>query len=206
MKMNLRYTLLSIILLSLAFGFTVLPEKNLSKDLTAEDMLLAVLDDSRYISTDKIASFLINEDPSIQLIDVRDTAQFNAFSLPGSVNIPMDSLLTDFADLYLSQGFKTKVFYSNGSIYASQAWLLSKRKGYKNVFIMRGGLNQWVETILQPIEPKPSDPASAFTTYQFRLGASQYFGGGSAEESSSVSSEKKAPIIKKKKKGVAGGC
>lgn len=76
MKMNLRYTLLSIILLALAFGFTVLPEKNLSKDLTADDMLLAILDDSRYVSTDEIASMLINNDPSIQLIDVRTPEQY----------------------------------------------------------------------------------------------------------------------------------
>ncbi|MDA3906710.1 MAG: rhodanese-like domain-containing protein [Bacteroidales bacterium] len=203
--MNLRYTLLSIILLALAFGFTVLPEKNLSKDLTAEAMLLAVLDDSRYVSTDQIASLLINRDPSVLLIDVRDTAQYNAFSLPGAINIPMDSLLNSLSDLYLSQGIKTKVFYSNGSIYASQAWLLSKRKGYKNVFIMRGGLNQWVETILQPTEPKPSEPTSAFTAYQFRLGASQYFG-GSAKVGNSTNITKKPPVIRKKKKRVAGGC
>ena len=206
MKMNLRYTLLSIILLTLAFGFNILPEKNFSKDLTAEDLLLAVLDDSRYISSDDIASMLLNNDPSLGLIDVRDSAQFNAFSLPGAVNIPLDSLLTETASYYLDQNIKINVFYSNGSIYASQAWLLSKRKGFKNVLIMRGGLNNWVETILQPTEPKPNEPSSAFDLYQFRKGASQFFGGGS-QVSSSSSTTKKAPIIRrKKKKSVAGGC
>lgn len=204
--MNLRYTLLSIILLALAFGFTVLPEKNLSKDLTANDMLLAILDDSRYVSTDEIASMLINNDPSIQLIDVRTPEQYKEFSLPGSVNIPLDSLLTDEADLYLSQEFKTIVFYSNGTIYASQAWLLSKRIGYKNIFIMRGGLNTWVETILRPVEPEVGEPSTSFDTYQFRKGASQFFGGGSGDAASSTTKKKKAPIARKKKKSVAGGC
>jgi len=204
--MNLRYTLLSVILLLLAFGFTILPEKNYSKDLTADEVLLAVLDDSRYLSTDEVASLLLNNDPSLQLIDVRKPEQFKEFSLPGAVNIPLDSLLTEEASLYLDQD-KTNVLYSNGSIYASQAWLLSRRMGYKKTFIMRGGLNQWVETILQPTEPKPEDPASDFARYQFRKGASQYFGGGSADVGSSTSTTKKRSTIKrKKKKSVAGGC
>lgn len=205
--MNLRYTLLSIILLLLAFGFTVLPEKNYSKDLTADEVLLAVLDDSRYLSTDEIASLLLNNDPSLQLIDVRKPEQFKEFSLPGAVNIPLDSLLTEEASLYLDQDLKTNVLYSNGSIYASQAWLLTRRMGYQKTFIMRGGLNQWVETILRPVEPKPEDPASAFSTYQFRKGVSQYFGGGSADVGSSASTTKRKPIVRsKKKKSVAGGC
>lgn len=205
--MNLRYTLLSVILLLLAFGFTVLPEKDYSKDLNADKVLLAVLDDSRYLSTDEIASLLINNDPSLQLIDVRKPEQFKEFSLPGAINIPLDSLLTDNASLYLDQDLRTNVLYSNGSIYASQAWLLTKRMGYKKVFIMRGGLNHWVETILRPTEPKQEDPANDFATYQFRKGASQYFGGGSAVAGSSTSKTKKKPIIRsKKKKSVAGGC
>ena len=205
--MNLRYTILSVILLLLAFGFTVLPEKNYSKDLRADEVLLAVLDDSRFLSTDEVASLLLNNDPSLQLIDVRKPEQYKAFNLPGAVNIPLDSLLTEEASLYLDQDIKTNVLYSNGSIYASQAWLLTKRMGYQQVFIMRGGLNQWVETILRPVEPKPEDPASAFSTYQFRKGASQYFGGGSTDVGSSTSTTKRKPIIRsKKKKSIAGGC
>ncbi|MCD6179236.1 MAG: rhodanese-like domain-containing protein [Bacteroidales bacterium] len=204
--MNLRYTLLSVILLLLAFGFTILPEKNYSKDLSAEEVLLAVLDDSRYISTDEIASLLLNNDPSLQLIDVRKPEQFKEFSLPGAINIPIDSLLTEEADLYLDQDVKLNVLYSNGSIYASQAWLLYKRMGYQKVFIMRGGLNYWIETIIRPSEPKINEPASAFATYQFRKGASQYFGGGTVDATSSTSTTKKKPIIRRKKKSVAGGC
>ncbi|HAG15339.1 MAG TPA: hypothetical protein DCG69_02285 [Bacteroidales bacterium] len=207
--MNLRYTLLSIILLILAFGFVLLPKKDFSKDLAAEDMLLAVLDDSRFLSTDEVANMILNRDPSLLLIDVRKADQFSEFNLRGAVNLPLDSLLTEGADMYLSQTAKTKVFYSNGSIYSSQAWLLSKRKGYKNVFIMRGGLNQWIETIMQPTEPKPGEPQTAFQTYEARKGASQFFGGGSADASSSAAGASKSgsPTPKKgKKKGAAGGC
>jgi len=204
--MNLRYTLLSVILLLLAFGFTVLPEKNYSKDLSAEDVLLAVLDDSRYISTDEIASLIINNDPSLQIIDVRKPEEFKHFSLPGAINIPLDSLLTENSKYILSQNIKKNVFYSNGSIYASQFWLLAKRMGYKKVFIMQGGLNHWVETILQPKEPKTEDPYSDFANFQFRKGASQYFMGGTSVDNNSSQTSKRAPIIKRKKKPVAGGC
>lgn len=207
MKMNLRYTILSFIVIVLAFGFVVLPEKDYSKDLSAEEVLLATLNESRYLSTDKVASMLINHDPSLQLIDVRKPEEYIAFNLPGSINIPLDSLLTENADYFLNQNIKMNVFYSNGSIYANQAWLLAKRKGYKRVFLMRGGLNEWIETIIQPSEPKDSEDVEVFRTYQFRKGASQYFGGGSGETNNTPTDKKQLPVIRKTaKKSVSGGC
>lgn len=207
MKMNLRYTILSFIVIVLAFGFVVLPEKDYSKDLSAEEVLLATLNESRYLSTDKVASMLINHDPSLQLIDVRKPEEYIAFNLPGSINIPLDSLLSENADYFLNQNVKMNVFYSNGSIYANQAWLLAKRKGYKRVFLMRGGLNEWIETIIQPTEPKDSDDDDAFRTYQFRKGASQYFGGGSGETNNTPTDKKQLPVNRKTaKKSVSGGC
>merc|ERR1711879_332387 len=125
-----------------------LPEKKYTGELTPEKLLTAINDNSRYISSDQIAHRLIESDPSVLLIDVRDTASFKQYSLPGATNIPLDSLLSPSWAGFLDQDFVTKVFYSNGSVYAAQAWTLATRLGYKNVYILKGGLNNWVETIL----------------------------------------------------------
>ena len=42
------------------------------------------------------------------------------------------------------------VFYSNGSVYANEAWMITRQLGYENNFVLEGGLNYWFGNILSP--------------------------------------------------------
>ena len=61
---------------------------------------------------------------------------------------------------------------------------------------------------LNPQTPKSTDPNDEIAKYDFRKGASQYFGGSAVSTESSSSTTTKKPVIKRKtkKKAPEGGC
>lgn len=205
--MNKKYVFISVLLVGLGIIMAFLPAKKYAVQISPENLLLELTDDTRFVSTDEVALYLIEADPQVQLIDVRSPEEFETFSLPGAVNVPMDSLFNPNFEPYVDQvGMKT-ILYSNGSVYASQAWMLYRRKAYPNIYIMKGGLNEWVETILRPKEPAATSPKEAFDLYDTRVAASQFFGGGSALPESSAAKSGNMPVVKRtKKKAAKGGC
>ena len=205
--MSKRYIVLTILLIGLAFGLTQLPEKPARPALTPEKFLIEINDQARFLSTDLIAKRMIERDPGLFLVDVRTPDQFEEYALPGSVNIPLEELLNAAWVDYLDQDAMDIVFYSNGDIYADQAWAFSVQKGYKNLYIMKGGVNEWFRTIMQPTYPLETASTVEFAKYSFRKGASLYFGGTPSEASSDAPVKKKEVIVRKKKKKEAeGGC
>lgn len=207
MKTRLK---LAAILIPLGFIIAAVPE-NTTKPykLTAEQLLEEVKDGTQFMSPDEVADMVVNKDPSIQLIDVRDQDEYEKYSLPGAINIPLSDILSEqWADL-LNQDVKMNVFYSNGHLKANEVWMITRQLGFENNYVLQGGLNYWTETILNPKAPASTSPDDEIARYDFRKGASQVFGSGSTVVSTGTSSTKKAkPVIKKrkKKKRAAGGC
>lgn len=206
--MSKRYILLALILLGAAYGLTILPEKPATNQIPAKDFLIELNKSARYLSTHQIAKRIIERDPSIFLIDVRTQSEFEEYSIPGSFNIPLENILYPEWTDYLSQEGIDVVLYSNGDIYADQAWALIAQQGIKNLYIMKGGVNQWFATIIQPVMPPETSPSEAFDLYAFERAASIYFGGAPANvESITKPTEKKQVVVRKKKKKAAeGGC
>ncbi len=178
--------------------------------LSASELLAEATSTSQFISPDAIADMIIQKDPNLQLIDVRSPDEFLKFSLPGAINIPLTNLLSDeFKDI-LDQDIKMNVFYSNGTLHSNEAWMIATQLGYKNNYVLMGGLNYWAETIMNPTAPPSTSPDEELAKYDFRKGASQALGGEAAGSSVTGVSDIKVPakpIIKKAaKKKVQGGC
>lgn len=178
--------------------------------LTADDLLIEVTEGRQFMSPDEIAQMLIDKDPSLQLIDVRSKDQYEKFSLPNAINIPLESLLSAEFEEVLNQDVKLNIFYSNSSNEANQAWMITRQLGYKNNYVLQGGLNYWASTIMNPEKPAEGSPNEEIAKYNFRMGASQALGGGSeaAAASPATNSSAPKPVIQKtkKKKGASGGC
>ncbi len=121
--------------------------------LSPEDLLEYVNSGMQYFTPDEVADMIVNKDPSLVLIDVRAETEYEKFHLPGALNIPLSSLLDDQWKDYLHQDLRYNVFYSNGTVNANQAWMLTKQLGYQNNYVLQGGLNYWVETIHEPHGP-----------------------------------------------------
>lgn len=205
--MSKIYIVLAFVLIGLAGGLLLLPESKMNSELPPELLFKGIADQARYVSVDHVAERLINEDPSIMLIDIRTPDQSLAYSLPGAVSIPLDEImLPDWTD-YLNQTAMDVVLYSNGDVYAEQAWIICTRMGYKNLYVMSGGLNQWFADIMQPVAPAATSPSEAFDLYDFRRAARIHFGGGSIEISSGSQEPAPVKLIKREKKATAeGGC
>jgi len=175
-----------------------------SVKLNADQLLRETKLETYKISSDELADGLINQDPSIQLIDVRSPEAYKAFHLPGAVNIPIDSLFDEDWLPYVDQIARRNIFYCNGSTLANQAWILTKQLGINNNFVLRGGLNEWFGTIIDPEEPSVDAPSEDWDLYHSRIAAKQYFTG--AKAAAPKKEIIKSPVPRRQKKRIQGGC
>ncbi len=176
--------------------------------LSPEDLLEHVNSGMQYFSPDEVAQMIVSKDPSLLLVDVRSEDEYEKYHLPGAINIPLSSLLEEQWKDYLNQDLRYNVFYSNSTVNANQAWMLTRQLGYQNNYVLQGGLNYWVETILNPTPPESTSPNEEIAKYDFRKGAGQALGGGAAVQTNSSQAAPALPKIapRPKKKRVQGGC
>jgi rhodanese-related sulfurtransferase len=178
--------------------------------LTADQLLAEVNTRTQYIAPEVVADMIIKKDPTFQLIDVRSQDEFEKYHLEGALNIPITDLLNDKHAEILDQEAKTNIFYSNGTITANEAWMITRQLGYKNNQVLEGGLNYWFDVIMNPQKPSSLNSNEEFAKYDFRKAASAALGGGNIEALKPVEGPSNAlkPSIKTtpKKKKAAGGC
>lgn len=199
--------ILSAIIISVGFAVAFLPERDNTVQLDADEIMLEMKTESNMESVDNLATMMINKDPSLLIIDVRTPEEYTEFALPGAINIPLKQILNpDWKDLLEDySGVYHKVFVSNGTSKAAEAWMLCRRQGFKNNYILKGGLNQWFNLIVNPNPPKSINDNKEIEDYQRRLGFKQFFTGGKASSGSSDNAP--LPTINiKKKKSPSGGC
>ena len=210
--MNKTYFFPIILIIILGAGALFLPESTYTEEVSPDQLFLEINDPSRFVTPEQVARAIIEGDPTILIVDTRSPDQYKAFNLPGSVNIPLEALIDSTGNIderwenYLGIEGMYTAFYSNGDVCADQVWVLCTRLGIENMFVMKGGLNNWVETILRPEPPAQTAPREEFALYDFRKGASMYFGGGGAIEVKTQIAEPITPVRKKKKKVISGGC
>ncbi|MCG6186621.1 rhodanese-like domain-containing protein [Maribellus maritimus] len=203
--MNRNYIFLTILMIVLAVGTLMLKPAKQLKQIEPETLLKEIVQPTRYISTDEVAKRLIQGDPSLLLVDVRSEAEFEKYSLPRSLNIPTEKLMADDNLSYFGVPGTKVVFVSNDDIKADQTWVLTKRLGFNSTYVMKGGLNCWMETIIDPVEPSPDAEETEFKTYSFRKGAQMYFTGAQVDDFND--SKVEVQVRRKEKTSVAsGGC
>jgi len=202
--------LLALFIIPMGLIIAAVPQnKTKPYKLTAEQLLGEVNTRTQYVTPDAVADMIIKKDPTLRLIDVRSQDEFEKFSLQGAINIPVTDLLSEkYADI-LNQDGKMNVFYSNGTLTANEAWMVTRQLGYNNNFVLEGGLNYWFEAILNPKKPASTSPNEEFAKYDFRKSAGAALGGGSAAQpvqEQNAASAKPVIIAGPKKKKAAGGC
>ena len=203
--------ILSISIVGLGLIIAAVPQNTTHPyKLTAAQLLEEAKGRQQFFSPDELADKLVNKDPSIQLIDVRDQDEFEKFSLPGAINVPLSDLLnSQYADI-LNQDVKMNVFYGNGTVEANEAWMITRQLGYENNYVLEGGLNYWMETIMNPAKPAATSPNEELAKYDFRMAAGAALGGGGTLTASAPADQGSGPkpaIVKKPaKKKASGGC
>lgn len=203
--MNRNYIFLTILMLVLAAGTLFLTMDDEPNQIDPEELLQEIIQPTRYVTTDQVAKMIIQGDPSLMLIDVRSEDEYESYTLPGAINIPLESLLAEGnLDYFGIPGTKV-VFVSNDDIKADQMWVLTKRLGFDSMYVLKGGLNYWMQTIIDPERPSGDAPYAEFETYTFRKGAQMYFTGAGTEDSDAGKVD--VQVRRREKTNVAaGGC
>ncbi len=167
-------------------------------------VLAAVLDERNTYTADQVARFVVTEDSTLQLIDLRTAEEFRECNIPGSVNIPYAEFLIKDPAPYLDDPKIHHVFYSNDDLYSGYAQTLAVGLGYANCLIMRGGLNAWYEAIMNSEFSGDKISARENALFETRLRARNLFN----EVNSLPDSLKLAYIASKRfdPKKLDGGC
>lgn len=201
--------IISIVFVGLGIIIAAVPQNTtLPYKLTASEMLELSNNRVHYYSPEEVANIIVQKDPEFQLIDIRPQNEFEKFSLPNAINIPLADILSEEYRDILDQDVKRNIIFSNGTVDATKAWMIMSQLGWENNYVMEGGLNYWAEVIMNPIPPASTSANEEIAKYQFRKAANIAISGeASVEESKSVSPVTKPPIIKRpQRKRVEGGC
>ena len=145
------------VLLSLFVGvvliFTPFQKITGINELAKDELNASVLSNQHFVHPDEVAFKLLNDYHPMVLVDVRSSHDATQFSLPGSVNIPLGTITQRRWNNILNDQENKVVLYSNGTTEAQQAWIIAKRLGYENIYVLKGGLNGFFETLQTTVPP-----------------------------------------------------
>jgi rhodanese-related sulfurtransferase len=205
--MERKYTILAALMIILALGLVLVPKRKELKETDPKAVLSAITEKSRYLSVDQVTHRIIENDPTLMLIDLRPASEFKIFALPGAINIQPDSLLSASAWGFLNEPGKDKVLYANAGQIAEKAWLTATRYSISGLYIMKGGLNEWYNTIINSADASVTASSAELNLANFRNAARQYFTGvrQQLEKTAPAQKRENIQVIRKVPKATSGG-
>lgn len=195
----------STVLLCLGLILALLPLSG-NKSFTAkpQNLLSEVLNKETFFSVDQVARFVVSEDSTVQIVDLRPAAEYRKMNIPGSINIPYDELLSKDPGSFLNNGTTRNIFYSNGDFDSNYALAIAKGLNYKNTYIMKGGLNEWFNIVMNSSFTGEKISARENALFETRTRARKMF-----TEINSLPDSLKMKFMKEKQtafKKLDGGC
>jgi 3-mercaptopyruvate sulfurtransferase SseA len=195
----------SIFIIGLGLIVAFVPYKhNRPNQLKPSVLLEKSMDEQFLVSVDKVARYVVNEDSTVLIVDLRSPEEYRSSNIPGSINIPYKDLLHKDFEGYLDQKKIKNIFYSNGDIIAAQAWTLCTSMGYQNNYIMQGGMNEWYKTVMNSSFSGDRISARENTLFETRFKARKIF-----TQMNSLPDSLKCKFIeikRKDQKKLDGGC
>lgn len=141
---------ITIILLFLGLVLAILPlTGNRSFSGKPEIILSEVLKEEVFFSPDQVARFIVSEDSTVQIIDVRESVDSQKETFPSAVNIPYKEFVSSDPDKYLNNKNIRNVFIADDDLESTLALSFARGLGYENTFTMKGGMKEWKATILE---------------------------------------------------------
>ena len=158
--------------------------------------------DNYYIkemTSDELAFRLIDDDNTLQVIDIRPMEEFKELSLPHSLSFTLKNLFVKDARAILAVKHKKYVFVGEDGVSSKKAAIIADRLGYDNVSYLRGGLTEFKQDIINYKKSSQLNSREAVDTDRFRTQASKVI-------PVLIEKNKNVVIPVKKTKRVLGGC
>lgn len=153
-------------------------ESTLDVDALARE----VTQEADHVTAVELASWIRDRRPSLRVVDIRDSVDFEQYHIPNAERIPLPNLVrTKFSS------DETIVIYSGGGAHAAQGWVFLRARGLNRVFFLRGGIDEWLDEVMNP--QIPSNARAGEREYMDSVAVlSRYFGGIPREVDSVVPS------------------
>jgi len=151
-----------------------------------------------HVTPIELSQWIIAGKADYQLIDIRSSKVFQKGHIKGAINIPLKKLLKKTTIDNEVSDSKMIVLYSNGNSHAHQAALILKTIG-KDTYVLEGGFNGWIATVLNPKTPKTFTD-DEILKYKASQSIANYFGGGSGNQVADQPKAKTKKVIRKKRK------
>ena len=140
----------SALLLLLSLILALLPlTANRSFTAKPEKLLPEVLKKDASFTVDKVAEFIVREDNTFQLIDLRTPEEFRKQAIPGAVNIPYPEFIEKDPETWLGNKNIRNIFYAAENTEADYALVYARGLGYDNSYVMEGGITEWITTVME---------------------------------------------------------
>jgi rhodanese-related sulfurtransferase len=161
--------------IALVIGLTafVMPDRR--------DAMLSQVADAKYtanysvnmITSDELAFRLIDDDKDLQIIDLRSQKEFDSMALPKSNHFTLENIFEKDLHNILSIKHKRNIFIADDEVSAKKGAVLAENLGYENVFVLKGGLNQFKAEIINFKMPEQIAGRSQIDTFRFRTKAKE---------------------------------
>lgn len=183
---------------AIALGFLAVFARPYRGDVATVDLkeLGELVEQERdHVLVTDLAAWIVEGRSDYRLIDLRGEAEFAEYHIPTAENLTLSAL----PDAGLSPT-ETLVLYSDGGIHAYQAWMLMRAKGYRNVYTMKGGLDEWKDSVLFPTlaENAPTPERARFEKVAAMsrfFGGTPRSGGGAAPQMTIAMPKVEAPVV-----------
>lgn len=138
---------LAVAALLLAAGAAIVrsPYRTVSATMDVKTLASEVAHETDHITALELAAWIKSGKPGLQVLDVRSLEEFDAYHIPTARAMPLETLVTTSFNPEA-----TLVLYSQGGGHAAQAWVMLRALGYRKVFCLRGGLDEWLEDVMHP--------------------------------------------------------
>ncbi len=112
----------------------------------------------------------------VMMLDVRSEADYNLFHIQDAQQVNPDELLALVPELHLQPANTLFVVMSNDETAATEAWKVLQAEAVPNVYILEGGINNWLatfgtESFLAEHPPRPAGDDQLKYTFNAALGS-----------------------------------
>ena len=108
---------------------------------------MALLDEREVqVSPAELLSLIHDVQIKAVLLDVRDERYFNQFHIHGARRLPTEAIVDTARELMFEPANTVFIAMSNDETAATEAWKMLKAESLPNVYILEGGVNNWIRT------------------------------------------------------------
>ncbi|MFW5709437.1 MAG: YeeE/YedE thiosulfate transporter family protein [Chloroflexota bacterium] len=140
-----RYGAASAVVIMAAVVLVVGQPTNADKWRAMEDEQQPRLDNRTvYASPAEILHLMEDPKLTVEMVDVRSETDFNLFHILDAQNIPLSDILDHAAEMRSKRANTVFVLMSNDEVAATEAWRLLVAESVPNIYILEGGINNWL--------------------------------------------------------------